>query len=53
MYDTRYSDKVDLNKLKVNNKMNKATQTEIPVSQPIDVVKSKDILTENKPKTSK
>ena len=30
MYDTRYSDKVDQNKLKVNNKiMNKATQTEM------------------------
>ena len=52
MYDTRYSDKVDQNKLKANNKMNKATQKEIPVSQH-DVVKVKDILAENKPKKSK
>ena len=52
MYDTRYSDKVDQNKLKVNNKiMNKATQTEM--SQSIDAVKVKDVLAENKPKTSK
>ena len=35
MYDPRYSDKVDQNKWKVNNKINKATQTDIPSSLPI------------------
>ena len=54
MYDSRYSDKLHQNKLKVNNyTINNATQTKIPASQPIDVVKFNDILAENKTKTSR
>ena len=43
MYDTRYTNKVDISKLdtgklKVSNKVNKGIQTDIPISVEVSIV---------------
>ena len=58
MYDTRYTNKVDISKLdtgklKVSNKVNKAIQTDIPISVEVSKVNKVKENTDDKPKTSK
>ena len=58
MYDTRYTDKVDTSKLdtgklKVSNKVNKAIQTDIPISVEVSKVNKVKENTDDKQETSK